>query len=197
MVSRVAGRIELNEIYLILNTMSEFDKHSKNYIIIIILQFPKLFHWYYFITYLIGPYRPTFCFFLRIKNYTSINILEYKAYFGDIVGLVPDHHNKLNIIINWDTQIFGFPVHVKVLSKENSYVSTILWLPCWLISKESTSNAGDISIVGLIPGLERSPEEGNGTVLQHSCLGNPMDRGSWQATVHRGHRRVGHNWEAK
>ena len=35
-----------------------------------------------------------------------------------------------------------------------------------------------------IPGLGRSPGEGNGYPLQYSCLGNPMDRGPWQATVH-------------
>ena len=43
------------------------------------------------------------------------------------------------------------------------------------------ANAGD---TGLIPGLERSPEEGNGNPLQYSCLGKPMDRGSRQATAH-------------
>ena len=47
--------------------------------------------------------------------------------------------------------------------------------------KESAYNAGDLS---LIPGLGRSPGEGNGSPLQCSCLGNPMDRGVWQATVH-------------
>ena len=36
----------------------------------------------------------------------------------------------------------------------------------------------------LIPGSERSPGEGNGNPLQHSCLGNPMDKGAWRATVH-------------
>ena len=35
-----------------------------------------------------------------------------------------------------------------------------------------------------IPGLRRSPGEGNGNPLQYSCLGNPMDRGTWRATVH-------------
>jgi len=35
---------------------------------------------------------------------------------------------------------------------------------------------------GSIPGLGRSPEEGNSNPLQYSCLGNPMDRGAWQAT---------------
>ena len=47
--------------------------------------------------------------------------------------------------------------------------------------KEFTCNAGDL---GLIPGLGRSPREGKGNPLQYSCLGNPMDRGAWWATVH-------------
>ena len=37
----------------------------------------------------------------------------------------------------------------------------------------------------MIPGLVRSPGEGNGYPLQYSCLENPMDRGAWQATIHR------------
>ena len=47
--------------------------------------------------------------------------------------------------------------------------------------KASASNAGD---PGWIPGLGRSPGEGNGNPLQYSCLENPMDRGAWRATVH-------------
>ena len=40
-------------------------------------------------------------------------------------------------------------------------------------------------VTGLIPGMGRSPEkEINGNTLQCSCLGNPMDRGAWWATVH-------------
>ena len=50
--------------------------------------------------------------------------------------------------------------------------------------KNAPANAGDIKDAGLIPGLERSPREGNGNPLQYSCLENPMDRGAWQATVH-------------
>ena len=38
--------------------------------------------------------------------------------------------------------------------------------------------------MGLIAGSGRSPREGNGNPLQYSCLGNPMDRGAWWATVH-------------
>ena len=41
-------------------------------------------------------------------------------------------------------------------------------------------NAGDL---GLIPGPGKSPGGGNGYSLQHSCLGNPVDRGAWWATV--------------
>ena len=47
--------------------------------------------------------------------------------------------------------------------------------------KNPPANAGD---VGSTPGSERSPREGNGNPLQDSCLGNPMDRGAWKATVH-------------
>ena len=37
---------------------------------------------------------------------------------------------------------------------------------------------------GLIPGWGRPPKEGIGYALQYSCLGNPMDKGAWRATVH-------------
>ena len=47
--------------------------------------------------------------------------------------------------------------------------------------KESACNAEDPSS---ILGSGRSPAEGNGNPLQYSCLGNPMDRGAWWATVH-------------
>ena len=55
--------------------------------------------------------------------------------------------------------------------------------------KESACNAGDL---GLTPGSGRSPGEGNGNPLQYSCVDNPMDEGTWQATVH-GVTRVRHN----
>ena len=50
--------------------------------------------------------------------------------------------------------------------------------------KNPPANAGDTRDMGLIPGSERSPGEGNGNLLQYSCLGNPVDRGTWRATVH-------------
>ena len=53
--------------------------------------------------------------------------------------------------------------------------------PCSSVGKESARNAGD---PGSIPGLGRSPGEGNGYPLQYSCLENPTDRGAWRAAAH-------------
>ena len=53
-----------------------------------------------------------------------------------------------------------------------------------LVIRNPPANAGDIRDTGSIFGLGRSPGEGNGNPLQYSCLGNPMDRGAWWATVH-------------
>ena len=60
------------------------------------------------------------------------------------------------------------------------YLLPCFWLPRWLSGKESAYQTGDACQardVGLNPGLGRSPVEGNGNLLQYSCLGNPMDRG--------------------
>ena len=53
------------------------------------------------------------------------------------------------------------------------------WLPQWLSGEESTCQD-----LGLIPGSGRSPGGGNGSPLQYSYLGNPMDKEAWRATVH-------------
>ena len=53
--------------------------------------------------------------------------------------------------------------------------------PFGLGHKESACSVGDL---GLVPGLGRSPGEGNGNPLQYSCLENSMDGGAWQAIVH-------------
>ena len=54
-----------------------------------------------------------------------------------------------------------------------------------LAGKNPPTNAGDVTDVGSIPGLGRSPGEGNGNPLQYSSLENPMNGGAWQALVHR------------
>ena len=55
-------------------------------------------------------------------------------------------------------------------------------LPQWLSDKQTACNAGDTGNMGLIPGSGRLSGEGNGNPFQYSCLGNPVDRGTWWAT---------------
>ena len=60
--------------------------------------------------------------------------------------------------------------------------------------KNLPANAGDS---GSVPGLGRSPGEGSGNPLQYSCLGNPMDRGAWWATVHGATKESDETWRLR
>ena len=63
-------------------------------------------------------------------------------------------------------------------------VIRINWgFPDGAVVKNPPASAGDTRDVGSIPGLGRSPREGNGNLLQCSCLENSKDRGAWWATV--------------
>ena len=66
----------------------------------------------------------------------------------------------------------------KLLLIKEDHVSQVA-----LVVKHPPASAGDVSAVGSIPGSGRSPAGGNGNPLQCSCLENPMDRGTWWATV--------------
>ena len=57
--------------------------------------------------------------------------------------------------------------------------------------KESAFSAGDL---GSVPGVGRSPGEGNGNPLQYSCLENSMDRGAGNGLQSMGSERVRHDW---
>ena len=59
-----------------------------------------------------------------------------------------------------------------------------LGFPSGAVVKNPPVDAGDTGDIGLIPRLERFPGRGNGSLLQYTCLENPMDRGAWRATVH-------------
>ena len=65
-----------------------------------------------------------------------------------------------------------------------SYIYVLMGFPS-VVVKNPHANAGDVRDMGLIPGSGRSPVGGHGNPLQDSCLENPMDRGAWQATIHR------------
>ena len=73
-----------------------------------------------------------------------------------------DQSQTANEVLSCSQSIIGFPGGSEV--------------------KASACNAGGL---GSIPGLGRSPGEGNGNPLQYSCVENPMDGGAWWATVHR------------
>ena len=66
------------------------------------------------------------------------------------------------------------------------FFSHLLYLKCFqggAMVKNAPANAGDAGLTGSIPGLGRSPGEGNGNSLQYACLNNYMDRGAWGAIV--------------
>ena len=71
--------------------------------------------------------------------------------------------------------------HWTMMDIENNNLPKSLGFPGGSLVKNLPANAGD---AGSIPGLGRSPGEGNGNPLQYPCLENPMDRGAWRATVH-------------
>ena len=74
------------------------------------------------------------------------------------------------------THRYRLPIYI-----DNIYI----WFsPAGSMVKNPPANAGGPRDVGLIPGSGRSPGEGNGNPLQYSCLGNPINRGAWRATVH-------------
>ena len=73
----------------------------------------------------------------------------------------------------------------KLLRSRWIAASATLGFPGGTSIKNPPTNAGDKRDVGSVPGLGRSPGGGHGNPLQYSCLENSMDKGAWQATVHR------------
>ena len=71
--------------------------------------------------------------------------------------------------------------HKELDTTEQLNWTELIGFPGGLVVKNLPANAGDSDS---IPGLGRSPEVGNGNLLQYTCLENPMDRGAWQATAH-------------
>ena len=80
---------------------------------------------------------------------------------------------------SWGT---GGPWVLTLEARDNRIAYCVgLGFPGGLAVKNPPASAGDMS---LIPRSGRSSGEGNGNPLQYFCLGNPMDRGAWRATVH-------------
>ena len=66
----------------------------------------------------------------------------------------------------------------------NMFLMPLVGFPGGMLLKNPPANAGDTGDSGSIPGSGRSSGGGNSNPLQYSCLGNPMDRGDWWATVY-------------
>ena len=79
----------------------------------------------------------------------------------------------------WRATVHGVAKNQTQLSETTSTIR-IKGFSGGSVVKNPPANAGDM---GLILESGKSPGEANGNPLQHSCLGNPMDRGAWRATV--------------
>ena len=124
-------------------------------------------------------------------------ILEWVACYSLLQGIFLNQGSNPDLLqfrqILYPLNYRRFP-NVGIGGWEKCRVVTVyLWgkgtvrseLSRWLSSKEYACYAGDVEGAAvLIPGLERSRGEGNGSPLQYSCLGNPKDRRVWWATVH-------------
>ena len=86
----------------------------------------------------------------------------------------------------WRAAIHGVTKSQTLLSDwtELNWIETVGFLG-GASGKEPLANAGDVRNLGSIPWPGRSPRGGHGNSLHYSCLENPMERGSWQARVHR------------
>ena len=97
-----------------------------------------------------------------------------------------------NISINETLGLFFFErlqysqpsIYVGSTSTDSTNLRAKMGLLRWLRAEESACSTGYAGATDSIPGLERSPGEGNGNPLQYSCLENLMDRGAWRTTVH-------------
>ena len=73
---------------------------------------------------------------------------------------------------------------IEIWYRNNLWGLALFQLPSGSVVKSPTATAGDVRDAGSIPGWGRFPGEGNGNPHQYPCLGNPMHRWAWWATVH-------------
>ena len=130
-----------------------------------------------------------------MKSQTQLSNGTELMHHGSSVGLLPQMMKSILTLRCENNQIMGsFIQHMLYPIDQPSWFQSCcqmisknaqwLGLPWWLSAKESTYSVGDGGDTGLIPGLGRSPGEGNGNPLQYSCRKNPIDREAWWATVH-------------
>ena len=118
------------------------------------------------------------CYWLRHSTWYSSFLLKLEMYSQHTVSQTTLH---IDIIYPMMWQTTGEDITLKFLLKMHTLNLIRRGFPAGSMVKNLPANAGD---AGSIPRLGRSPWEGNGNLLQYSCLENPMDWGGWRATVH-------------
>ena len=103
----------------------------------------------------------------------NLSQTQFTAHFPACPPPPPVPVVAANTIPNWLSQVWDFPPNRFDLAYTGG-------VPAGSVVKNPRANAGDTSSV---PGRGRAPGEGNGDPIQHSSLGNPVDRGAWWATV--------------
>ena len=124
--------------------------------------------------------------------FLKINVLRAEQDFISFTYMKLIKQNISPFIKSSLMMIIIFPEDLATIySMHFTYHDEIYLQSC---SSEGKESACSVRGPGSIPESERSPGEGNGNPLQHSCLENSMNRGAWQATVPLGLQRVRHNW---
>ena len=126
----------------------------------------------------------------HLKLHTLTSVLEFCIFVFCILLL----HIIYLYLINCISSIYLFivyPLNQNASSMRQGHMepfscSTNPWDSMWYIPRFNLpANTGDIRDMGSIPGLGKCPGGGHNNPLQYSCLEIPMDRGTWQAAVHR------------
>ena len=99
-------------------------------------------------------------------------------------GIFPTQESKLSLLHRRQTLPSELPGKPWCAQKFQQYKMEFGGFPGGTVVKNMPANAGDTRDMGSMPGSGRFPGGGNGTLLQYSSQGNPMDRGTWRATVH-------------
>ena len=119
---------------------------------------------------------------------TQIKFVWFPATFktnNNLISMIYDY--ALRLYLQFYLFAFFFCQKFSKFPWYQSVVVLYIWplgLPRWLSGKEVFCNTGDTGDVDLIPGLGRSPREGNSNPLQYLSRDNPKNRGAWWATVH-------------
>ena len=125
------------------------------------------------------------CEYTHINIYIHLYLTPYpclpKSYEFTLIPPLPIQHHSIY------SSLSLFQICNSLRTASNSQCiyligqsSPCIELPRWFSGKNQSANAGDM---GSIPDPGKSPGEGNSNPCQYSCLGNPMDRGVWPATV--------------